>query len=444
MPSPRKTIDTSSPTVTALIATPIAVRGATIRTTTMAMSAGRPTKSAEVWCRLWATNARYAADARATDRMIAETPSLAASGQAASSPARTSSGLPPLLPRDHATAYIGGHASQPSTATSVHQFPGARSANSAQALEMIRTMAVPGGENTALKRPNASSKPTINAPCARPMMAAATSAQTIVTLRRGSFSTGSASMFVSRSGGQQTRRPQNVDHAAAHGAQQRVGRDALGVHDEVDGAVDEDAGAPLLRRLVVEEVEQDAHVERPQERRRDVADVVGQPLAGERFGEDFGADFALAAGCRTEPGQRMIGLAAVAEQRAQQPPVVLEDVDLRVKRSAQAVAQCMGPGERVTRARLMLLLDVVVVGADDGFLAAEVVVAGAERQSRAARDVPDRRLVEAAFAEERQRGLEDMAARLLAVGALRRGARGGLFEHVQRIKGRGRSGQELF
>src|SRR5687767_2144461 len=67
----RKNSDTSSPTVTALQATPMAERGETAKTTTTARSAGIPTKRAAVCWRLCATSNRYAIDATATAPMSA-------------------------------------------------------------------------------------------------------------------------------------------------------------------------------------------------------------------------------------------------------------------------------------------------------------------------------------------------------------------------------------
>ena len=47
-----------------------------------------------------------------------------------------------------------------------------------------------------------------------------------------------------------------------------------------------------------------------------------------------------------------------------------------------------------------------------------------------------RGLVEALLAEEGERGVEDLPAGGLAAGALRDGARGSVFEHVQILRGR--------
>src|SRR5207244_6982602 len=85
------------------------------------------------------------------------------------------------------------------------------------------------------------------------------------------------------------------------------------------------------------------------------------------------------------------------------------------------------------RAGGVLVLHVGVVGADDRFLAVEVVVGGAEREIGAAGDVANGGLVEAALAEEAQRRLEDLAPRFLAGRALGDGA-GRVFEHVQRVE----------
>ena len=63
-------------------------------------------------------------------------------------------------------------------------------------------------------------------------------------------------------------------------------------------------------------------MQRPQQRRRRIAHIVGQPLAGDRLREDVDAELALLARGRTEPRQRVVGIAAVAEERAQEPPIV--------------------------------------------------------------------------------------------------------------------------
>ena len=89
-----------------------------------------------------------------------------------------------------------------------------------------------------------------------------------------------------------------------HRSQQRRRGEALDVDDEVDRGVDQLPRAPLVRRIVVEEEEQDAHVQRPQQRRRRLAHIVGQPLAGERLGKDVDAQLALLARRGTEPRQR--------------------------------------------------------------------------------------------------------------------------------------------
>src|SRR4029077_5684746 len=83
----------------------------------------------------------------------------------------------------------------------------------------------------------------------------------------------------------------------------------------------------------------------------------------------------------------------------------------------------------------VFLLHVVVVRADDGFLALEVVVGGAERETGLCRDVTNRGFLEAAFTEEGEGGLEDLAAGFFAGGALGDGPIGGSFEHVQRLRG---------
>ena len=83
------------------------------------------------------------------------------------------------------------------------------------------------------------------------------------------------------------------------------------------------------------------------------------------------------------------------------------------------------PGERRAGPRQVFVLHVVVIGADDGFLALEVVVGGAERETRAGGDVANGRFLEAALTEQGERGVENLAAGLLAGGALRDGAAGG-------------------
>ena len=99
---------------------------------------------------------------------------------------------------------------------------------------------------------------------------------------------------------------------------------------------------------------------------------------------------------------------------------------------AQAAAQVARLGADLAGARLVGFLDVVVVGADDRVLALEIVVSGAEREAGPPGDVAHRRLVEAALAEQIERGRDDLAAGLLAAGALRQRPHRRLFEHVQK------------
>src|SRR5260221_7197479 len=59
------------PTVTALQATPVALRGDVVKMTTIARTTGTPMNSAAVCWSPWSTTARYARDAAVTARTIA-------------------------------------------------------------------------------------------------------------------------------------------------------------------------------------------------------------------------------------------------------------------------------------------------------------------------------------------------------------------------------------
>src|SRR5687768_12307665 len=114
--------------------------------------------------------------------------------------------------------------------------------------------------------------------------------------------------------GEQPGIAEDIDDAAAQRPKERGSDDAFRIHGEVHERVDQAPRPALIRRAVIDEIEQDAHVEGPQQRRRHVTDVYGQPLAGNRLREDRDAALPLSAGCRPEPGQGMVGVAAVAEE----------------------------------------------------------------------------------------------------------------------------------
>ena len=97
-------------------------------------------------------------------------------------------------------------------------------------------------------------------------------------------------------------------------------------------------------------------MERPQERRRGLAHIVGPPLSGNRLGEDVDRQLTLLARGGTEPRQRMFGFASVAEQRAQKPPIFLRDVDFGVQGGAQPVPEISAGGERLEGPRQMFVL----------------------------------------------------------------------------------------
>src|SRR5207244_9239434 len=101
---------------------------------------------------------------------------------------------------------------------------------------------------------------------------------------------------------------------------------ALDVNDEVHGSVDQLPRSALLWRVVVEEIKQDAHVKRPQQRGRGLTNILRKSLVRDRFREYRDTPLALLMGRGPEQGQMMCGLAAISEQRTQQPPVLLDDV----------------------------------------------------------------------------------------------------------------------
>jgi len=73
-----------------------------------------------------------------------------------------------------------------------------------------------------------------------------------------------------------------------------------------------------------------------EERWRGVAHVTGQALARDGFCEHVDAEPSLLFRCGPEPGQRVLGVAAVAEERPQEAAILLHDVDLGVEHCAQA------------------------------------------------------------------------------------------------------------
>src|SRR5215471_15334539 len=108
-PSRRNAADTSSPTVTALHATPAADRGDVAMTTTIASSDGMPTNSTALCSRCWWTITPYASVASATAAMHTTTatragiPAVAAVSSVGGAAAARSDSSPSI----HATKYAG-------------------------------------------------------------------------------------------------------------------------------------------------------------------------------------------------------------------------------------------------------------------------------------------------------------------------------------------------
>src|SRR5262249_49098237 len=182
---------------------------------------------------------------------------------------------------------------------------------------IARSFPLPGALTITLNAPNTTRPKVVHGLTVDGWSrATAANTTTIAVLRRTSrildLLSGPASLRACS--GQQSGVPQNRQHAAPHRTQQPRRRQAPHVDDEVERRVDQPSRAALIGRVVVQKVKEDAHVQRPQQRRRRFAHVVREPLLGERFLEDANAQLALPARGGTEPRQGMIRLAAVAEE----------------------------------------------------------------------------------------------------------------------------------
>src|SRR6516162_10109478 len=106
--------------------------------------------------------------------------------------------------------------------------------------------------------------------------------------------------------------------AAADRLQDRKLDEAQQPNDKREGAVHEAAGALLAGRGIVDEIEQDGHVQGPESGGKKGANVARKSLLPDGQLENGNALVAHFAGALAEWGKRVSGLAGVAKQRTEE------------------------------------------------------------------------------------------------------------------------------
>src|SRR5437773_11767536 len=104
-------------------------------------------------------------------------------------------------------------------------------------------------------------------------------------------------------------------------------------------------------------------MKRPEQRRRGITHIVGQPLSGKSLRKDVDAELTLLAGGGAEPRQRMLGIAAIAEERTQELSILLYDVDFCVQRRAHPVPHASARGASLAGPRQVLPLHAALIRA---------------------------------------------------------------------------------
>src|SRR4029077_4988348 len=157
------------------------------------------------------------------------------------------------------------------------------------------------------------------------------------------------------------------------------------------------------------------------------ANVIRQALVVEGGKKDGHTLLAIFACAVAESGKRVVRFAGVAKQRAEEFAVALEDVELRMKGGAEPALEVqVTSGKSVSHAASVFGLNIIVVGLNDGFLAGEVVVGGAERSSRCGCEFAHGGGFQTALAKDTKCGGEKVGTSELCFG---RG--NGFIEHVQ-------------
>src|SRR5436309_15943429 len=104
----------------------------------------------------------------------------------------------------------------------------------------------------------------------------------------------------------------------------------------------------------------------------------------------------------------MLRIAGEAKQCAEQLSILLQSVQFGVDYDAEPFAQPADAIEAVAQTRLMLALDLLVIGHDDRFFAGEVVVSRPGCRARRGGNVPHRGIFKASLPEKLQGRIEDV------------------------------------
>jgi len=127
-----------------------------------------------------------------------------------------------------------------------------------------------------------------------------------------------------------------LENAAANGLQEGQFSEGEQARKECDGAIDEAVRAFLLGRIVIDEIEQDAHVQGPEGGGEKGANVIRQALIANGGGEDGEALLAIPERAGTECGEWVKRLAGEAEESTEEFAVALQDFEFGVKGDGEA------------------------------------------------------------------------------------------------------------
>ena len=190
-----------------------------------------------------------------------------------------------------------------------------------------------------------------------------------------------------------------------------------GQHD-AEGLLKDELGARLPWASVIDPVEHEAHLVEPEQPGQIGQDAGRKLHAGVRDGAGKECDVAVAdgSGGRAEGRERLGGI-DVRGQGTHECAVGRKILELVADDAAQARFERAARVEDAFDLRLHLLLGLLIKGGHDGVFRIEVVVGGAESHTGLRGDFTHGCGLEAALAEDAERGLKDAGTGCLGFGS---------------------------